>query len=203
MDVIELHRRTVETFLERVEAIGDDAVGRADAVPGLGRPGARQPRRRRGPLDGAAARRAARSPRSATGSTATCSAPIPSASANDAAAEAVAAVGYQLPAGGTVHLSYGDEDMAEYVHQLAADHLIHAWDLAVATGGDTALDPELVAAVATWFADREELYRGAGVIGARVELGGGDDPASRLLAAFGRDPLWVTLHPSARRHRSA
>ena len=72
------------------------------------------------------------------------------------------AVAEVCPAGGQVHLSYGDEDMAEYVHQLAADHLIHAWDLAAATGGDTALDPELVAAVAPWFAEREELYRGAG-----------------------------------------
>ena len=49
---------------------------------------------------------------------------------------------------GKVHLSYGDEDMTEYVAQLAADHLIHGWDLAVATGGDTALDDDLVEAVA-------------------------------------------------------
>ena len=66
----------------------------------------------------------------------------PAASANDAAAEAVAAVGHHLPTGGKVHLSYGDEDMAEYVRQLAADHLIHAWDVAAATGGDTSLDAE-------------------------------------------------------------
>ena len=61
--------------------------------------------------------------------------------------------------------------MAEYVHQLAADHLIHAWDVAAATGGDTSLDPELVDDVATWFAEREQLYRGAGIIGERVETG--------------------------------
>ena len=35
------------------------------------------------------------------------------------------------PQGGTVHLSYGEEQMDEYVHQLAADHLVHGWDLAV------------------------------------------------------------------------
>ena len=34
----------------------------------------------------------------------------------------------------TVHLSFGDVDAAEYAMQLAADHLIHAWDLAVALG---------------------------------------------------------------------
>ena len=62
--------------------------------------------------------------------------------------------------GGTVHLSYGEEQMAEYVHQLAADHLVHAWDLAVATGGDTRLDPHLVAEVAAWFAEREHALPG-------------------------------------------
>jgi uncharacterized protein (TIGR03086 family) len=113
----------------------------------------------------------------------------PVASARRAADEAVAMVAEVLPAGGRVHLSYGDEDMVEYVHQLAADHLIHAWDLAAATGGATALDPELVDAVSTWFAEREELYRGAGLIGPRVE-GEFDDPGAVLLAAAGRDPDW-------------
>lgn len=93
-----------------------------------------------------------------------------------------------LPTAGTVHLSYGEESMAEYVHQLAADHLVHGWDLAVATGGDARLDSELVAEVAAWFADREELYRQAGMIGARAVVRG--DPQDHLLAAFGRDPAW-------------
>jgi hypothetical protein len=87
-----------------------------------------------------------------------------------------------------VHLSYGDEDPAEYVHQLSADHLIHGWDLAAATGQDRTLDPELVAEVATWFADREELYRHAGILGPRLE--GGGDPQSDLLAAAGRAADW-------------
>jgi uncharacterized protein (TIGR03086 family) len=114
----------------------------------------------------------------------------PVASTRRAADEAVAMVAEALPAGGKVHLSYGDEDMVEYVHQLAADHLIHAWDLAAATGGDTALDAELVTALAEWFSEREALYRGAGVIGPRVE-GAFDDPRAALLAAFGRNPSWT------------
>jgi uncharacterized protein (TIGR03086 family) len=116
----------------------------------------------------------------------------PAASARRAADEAVAMVAEVVPAGGRVHLSYGDEDVVEYVHQLAADHLIHAWDLAAATDGDTALDPELVAAVAQWFTDREELYRGAGAIGPRVDGAYDDDPRAALLAAFGRDPNWTS-----------
>lgn len=112
----------------------------------------------------------------------------PGAAARDAADRATRAVGAELPSGGMVHLSYGDEDMAEYVAQLTADHLIHGWDLAVATGGDPALDHDLVEAVAAWFAEREELYRAAGVIGARVGTHG--DAQVELLARFGRDPRW-------------
>lgn len=112
----------------------------------------------------------------------------PRAAAHEAADRATAAVGEQLPSGGKVHLSYGDEDMAEYVAQLAADHLIHGWDLAVATGGDTALDADLVDAVGRWFAAREEMYRAAGVIAARAEADGDDQ--SELLARSGRDPRW-------------
>jgi uncharacterized protein (TIGR03086 family) len=112
----------------------------------------------------------------------------PRAAARDAADRAIQVVAETLPTAGKVHLSYGEEDMAEYVAQLTADHLIHGWDLAVATGGDTSMDGDLVSAVAEWFAEREELYRAAGAIGPRVEVSG--DARSQLLARFGRDPGW-------------
>ena len=108
--------------------------------------------------------------------------------AREAAAEAISAVAETLPSQGKVHLSYGDEDMAEYVAQLTADHLIHGWDLAAATGAATELDDDLVEVVASWFAEREEMYRSAGAIGPRVEALG--DAQSQLLARFGRDPRW-------------
>src|SRR4029453_3541579 len=44
----------------------------------------------------------------------------PKASAIAAAAEALTAVAERLPAGGRVHLSYGEEDIGEYISQLAA-----------------------------------------------------------------------------------
>jgi uncharacterized protein (TIGR03086 family) len=118
--------------------------------------------------------------------------PDPRAAALDAAAQATRAVAETLPTRGKVHLSYGDEDMEEYVAQLAADHLIHGWDLAAATGGDTSLDPDLVTEVAAWFAEREAVYRSAGAIGARAAAG--SDAQSQLLAAFGRDPGWGQSH---------
>jgi len=100
--------------------------------------------------------------------------------------DATAAVAEPGALGRTAHLSFGDTPAAEYVMQLLTDHAIHAWDLAVAIGGDDRLEPELVSAIATWFDDREEMYRGAGVIGPAVEVGDDADPQRRLLARFGR-----------------
>jgi uncharacterized protein (TIGR03086 family) len=113
----------------------------------------------------------------------------PAASGRDAALDALAAVDELLADNQKVHLSYGDEDAGEYLNQIAADHLIHNWDLAVASGQDANLDPELVAAVAAWFADREEMYRSGGAIGPRGPQTG--DPQADLLAAFGRDAHWA------------
>jgi uncharacterized protein (TIGR03086 family) len=125
----------------------------------------------------------------------------PAASARSAAAEAGAVVAELLPTGGTVALSYGEEQMAEYVHQLAADHLVHAWDLAAATGGDTDLDEELVTAVAAWYADRAHLYRGAGMVAPRgVSYGGAQGD---FLADFGRDATWGPTHAALARFVAA
>jgi uncharacterized protein (TIGR03086 family) len=95
-----------------------------------------------------------------------------------------------VSAGATVQLSYGEEQAAEYVWQLTTDHLVHAWDLAVAIGQDPRMDPELVAEVAAWFKDKEELYRAGGMIADRVG-NGFTDPQDELIGAFGRNPDWA------------
>ncbi|HZX06437.1 TIGR03086 family metal-binding protein [Kribbella sp.] len=122
----------------------------------------------------------------------------PAGAASAAAREAEAAATRPI---GKVHLSYGDEDPREYLRQLAADHLIHGWDLAVAIGVPARMDAELVAEVGAWFADREELYRSAGMIG--VRLAGFTDPSEALLAAFGRDPRWTPALPVVERFGTA
>ena len=101
-----------------------------------------------------------------------------------AATKAVAAVDQRLPEGGTVQLSFGVVPIEEYVRQLSADHLVHSWDLAVATHQDRSLDLELVREVSVWFAEREEMYRDGGAVGPAGPAGG--DPQAALLAAFGR-----------------
>jgi uncharacterized protein (TIGR03086 family) len=112
----------------------------------------------------------------------------PTAAALAAAGTALDAVAARLPTGGTVQLSYGEEQLDEYVRQLAADHLVHGWDLATAVGGDARLDDDLVEGVAEWFADREEIYRTVGAVGPRA--GTFEDPQDDLIARFGRDPHW-------------
>jgi uncharacterized protein (TIGR03086 family) len=112
----------------------------------------------------------------------------PIASSLEAAKHAVSVVAERLPEKGTVHLSYGEEAAEEYVRQLAADHLIHSWDLAAATEGDTRLDPHLVKEVAAWFAGFEQKMRSFGLIGPRAAITG--DAQSDLLAAFGRRAHW-------------
>jgi uncharacterized protein (TIGR03086 family) len=93
-----------------------------------------------------------------------------------------------------VHLGFGDAPAQEYLMQVAADHLIHYWDLAVAIGARDDLDPGLVESVAGWFAGQEADYRRAGAVGPRPELPAHAEPQVRLLAMYGRtscvlDPL--------------
>jgi uncharacterized protein (TIGR03086 family) len=121
----------------------------------------------------------------------------PKTSAMAAADEALTAVAERLPAGGTVHLSYGEEDIGEYISQLAADHLIHGWDLAAASGQNRNLDPELVAEVAGWFRNREEIMRSSGAIAAMPESASGGNPQADLLIAFGRNPDWAPRSPTS------
>ena len=104
----------------------------------------------------------------------------------ESCAEAVAAVQADGALERMVDLSSGPTPAGEYVSQLLADHLIHAWDLARAVGADERLDPELVEACAAWFAEMEPHYRAAGAIGERPETPPGADAQTTLLAAFGR-----------------
>jgi uncharacterized protein (TIGR03086 family) len=112
----------------------------------------------------------------------------PLGAARAASRAAVEAMAQRVPKGGTVQLSFGEVPVEEYAAQLTADHLVHGWDLAAATGQDRTMDPDVLDEVATWFADREETYRSAGAVGPRVTTS--DDAQSQLLAAFGRDPSW-------------
>lgn len=110
-------------------------------------------------------------------------------------AETAAAALAEITADGAldrpVELKIGEPTGREYVMQIAADHLVHTWDLAVALGGDDRLDAGAVAAVTDWFADREDGYRAQGAIGPRI--GGGGSAQDRLLGMFGRSPALAAV----------
>ncbi len=110
----------------------------------------------------------------------------PVAAVDDAAAAALAAVRAEGAVEGVVHLSFGDHPGREYAMQLAADHLVHTWDLARAIGADEKLDPQAVDAVLDWFGATEAQYREMGVIGPRVEVPAAAGPQAQLLGRFGR-----------------
>jgi uncharacterized protein (TIGR03086 family) len=112
----------------------------------------------------------------------------PVAAFDHAAARALSAVFDERAMYRTVHLSFGDHLGREYAMQLAADHLVHAVDLARALGADEAMDPEAVAAVRQWFDSMEQTYREIGAIGPRVEVPAGSGAQAELLGMMGRTP---------------
>jgi uncharacterized protein (TIGR03086 family) len=185
MDVVELHRRAIEAFGERVNAVAADqwdqptpcaewnvrqlvnhVVGENRwAVPLFaGRTVADVGDTLDGDLLGDDPQRAW-------------------ATSANVALEAVARPGAMEE---IVHLSFGDFPGHDYASQLFADALIHGWDLARATAGDERLDPELVKACAAWFSGWEEGYRSAGAVGPRPPVSEDADEQARLLGAFGR-----------------
>lgn len=87
-----------------------------------------------------------------------------------------------------VRLPGGTVSGTDFIWELFADHLIHAWDLARATGGDQRLPHDLVAACSDWFDANEDTWRAEGEIGPAVDVGDDADAQTRLLARFGRDP---------------
>jgi uncharacterized protein (TIGR03086 family) len=188
MDVATLHRRTVGTWLARLEAVADDTWSAPTpcsdwSVRELVNHVTGEELWTVPLLHGATIEEVG------TRFDGDVLGDAPQVAGGTAARAASTAVDDSLTPETRVQLSYGEEAGEEYVRQLAADHLIHAWDLAVATGGDRTLDPELVAEVAGWFAEREDLYRQAGMIAPRRTTEATGEQAA-LLAAFGRDPDW-------------
>lgn len=113
----------------------------------------------------------------------------PVAAFDDAAAAALSTVQSAGAMDRVVHLSFGDRPGSEYALQLAADHLVHAWDLARALGTDEVLDEEVVAPLLAWYVrETEELYHRIDVIGPRVDVPAGAGMQAELLGRFGRRP---------------
>ncbi len=85
-----------------------------------------------------------------------------------------------------VAVSYGPVPGEIYAGHRFIDVLIHGWDLAVATGQDTTLDPELVETCWEIVRPQLDLLQGSGAFGTNVDVPDDADSQTRLLAVLGR-----------------
>jgi uncharacterized protein (TIGR03086 family) len=74
-----------------------------------------------------------------------------------------------------------------------ADVFMHTWDLARATGQDDTLDAHTCAAMPEGMANFEEVLRGSGQFGPRVDVPDDVPVQDRFTAFIGRDPHWRWL----------
>ena len=86
----------------------------------------------------------------------------------------------------TIDSPIGAMTGAELLNGAFMDTLIHGWDLAKATGQDTALDSGLVEACYSMFADQADGMRASGIIGPRVPVDPDASTQVKLLGALGR-----------------
>lgn len=83
-------------------------------------------------------------------------------------------------------VSYGPVPGSVYAGHRFIDVFIHGWDLAAASGQDTALDTDLMEACREIIEPQLELFREAGAIGDALPVRPGATAQTRFLAALGR-----------------
>jgi len=83
-------------------------------------------------------------------------------------------------------VSYGPVPGSVYAGHRFIDVFVHGWDLAVATGQDTALDPALMQACREVVEPQIAAFRGAGAFGAELPAPPGATAQDQFLAMLGR-----------------
>jgi uncharacterized protein (TIGR03086 family) len=91
----------------------------------------------------------------------------------------------------TVELSRGPTSAEIYLQEVAADNVIHAWDLAKGTTGDASIDPELVEFAYEFYKPQAELWRQFGAFGSEVQVPMDADRQTKLLGMVGRRADWT------------
>jgi uncharacterized protein (TIGR03086 family) len=86
----------------------------------------------------------------------------------------------------TVSLSRGPTSAEDYLREVTADNIVHTWDLAKGTEGETRLDPELVSFAYEFFEPQAGLWRSAGALGPEVPVPMDADLQTKLLGMVGR-----------------
>jgi hypothetical protein len=83
-------------------------------------------------------------------------------------------------------VSYGPVPGSVYAGHRFLDVLVHGWDLAVATGQDYALDPELMQACQQIIEPQLDAFRSAGALAPQVAVPADASAQTRFLAMLGR-----------------
>ncbi|MFJ5552715.1 TIGR03086 family metal-binding protein [Streptomyces sp. NPDC093225] len=110
----------------------------------------------------------------------------PAAAWDRGAAGAAAAFGAPGALERTVKLSYGEAKAAAYCSELAADTVVHAWDLARGIGADDRLPADLVEFALKEIAPYADGLAASGAYAEPLEIPAGADAQTRLLAMVGR-----------------
>ena len=85
-----------------------------------------------------------------------------------------------------VHLSRGPTPAGQYAFELFSDFLIHGWDLARGIGADERMDEDLVQVAFDTLKPYEAGLKASGLYGPKVEPPADADLQTRLLAVTGR-----------------
>jgi uncharacterized protein (TIGR03086 family) len=91
----------------------------------------------------------------------------------------------------TVSLSRGPTSADIYLQEVAADNIIHGWDLAKGTGGDASIDAELAEFAFEFYRPQAEIWRQFGAFGAEVQVPIDADRQTQLLGMVGRRADWT------------
>jgi uncharacterized protein (TIGR03086 family) len=83
-------------------------------------------------------------------------------------------------------VSYGPVPGSVYAGHRFLDVLVHGWDLAMASGQDYALDPQLMEACRQIIDPQLEAFRSAGALGPEVTVPADASAQTRFLALLGR-----------------
>jgi uncharacterized protein (TIGR03086 family) len=104
----------------------------------------------------------------------------------DSAAAAAAAFRRSWALEAPCAVSYGPVPGSVYAGHRFLDVLVHGWDLAVATGQDCTLDPQLMQACRQVIEPQLEAFRSAGALGPQVAVPADAGAQTRFLALLGR-----------------
>ncbi len=87
-----------------------------------------------------------------------------------------------------VETPMGNMSAEDFLTMMTTDRLVHGYDLAIAIGADSTLNPELVELAYAFVEPRAETMREGGVFGPAVDIPEDASTRDKLLAVTGRQP---------------